>query len=636
MRFGFMRSAWRLWANLLAIIALILVTSASFAEGHYVDCPIDIKPGASWDPKPHFRTQKIRIGVIQFVSPSPYQSIIQATIDALKAHFGDDRVEIHRYTLNTLKTKVIDNEVDVFIASSGFFLSMLTHGARDLATAVTETYPDPNNNDGTAIVTLASRSDLQSLRDLQNQRLVTSSAIGFTGYYIPMGELYKAGLHPESTFKSERFIGAGVASLQAIEALKKNEADVAFLRLCLLEAYLKRHPEDTKLLKVLPPVEDKPSPTEACQRSTSLYPALTIASTPSASPDLSREVTKVLLSMPPTPQDKAYWGVATDYSRVQTLFKNLKLGPYLYLRNWTLERLWSEYSQYIIVLCALLILLLAHATRTTYLVRKRTESLTAAIEKQKELQTQVRHASERLEHMGRVGAISQLSTIFAHEIRQPLAALSLYTSTLQKFLTRAVKAPDTLETAMQITHRLEKELERADRIVEQVRGYAQSKHPKRESVNLRLALLRAISDLQVAKSLGTQITYQVEHQPHLRADPLEIELILLNLIKNACEAVGAQGHVHITLNQTDEYTSIEVCDDGPPLSDEAFSKLNEALHSTKSTGMGLGLSIVTTIVERMGGKITFKRHQKGDRFPTGLSALITFTHSTIIHTTKGA
>ena len=93
-------------------------------------------------------------------------------------------------------------------------------------------------------------------------------------------------------------------------------------------------------------------------------------------------------------------------------------------------------------------------------------------------------------------------------------------------------------------------------------------------------------------------------------DPLELELLVLNLVKNAVQALDAAegGTVTVTLARTDEFGAVlRVTDDGPTLSDEIFAKLLKVSESVKEGGLGLGLAIVRNIVDEHGATLTIER-----------------------------
>lgn len=570
--------------------------SAVSSASRFVDWAAN-KPGS---PK------KLRVGIVAFVRPAPNEEILEATVETLRKDFGSDFVEVKHYTLPQLAYAIQQGAIDIFMSSSGFYVRMTPYGARDLATAVSADYPNPNHSDGSAIIVLDRRRDLLRLADLKGSDLVTSTPTAFTGLQVPLGEFIRHNISPDGLFKSIHYLGGDAGMNAALPMLKSGEADVGIFRLCFLEEWLAKHPEDKGVFRVVNRM-DSPEHPERCMRSTSLYPAWTVATTKTTDPTLSRWVTRSLLQMKPLGDNRLAWGVATDYSSVSELFKALKIGPYEYLQHWTVQRILDEYGPFVMLACVLIIGLFLHAVRVTQLVRKRTADLTAALAKQKALEQEAKQAETRLENISRIGIVGQLSTIFAHEMRQPLGAISLYSYALKK-LASAGAVP--AEKARTILAKLDQQTERANDIVTRVRTYARSEATKTERFALGDAVERAVADLKSAGRYKASVVFGPMERAEIEADPLEIEIVAVNLIKNALQALDGQpgGRVIVSVTTEGAHALLCVMDNGFPISDEAYEALAAGRgESTKHHGPGLGLLIVRNILEKLGGRINYIR-----------------------------
>ncbi|WP_295479421.1 PhnD/SsuA/transferrin family substrate-binding protein [uncultured Sutterella sp.] len=546
----------------------------------------------------------VRFGVVKFVRPSPYEPIVGSTIKALEDMFGAENVIVRTYTLSELREAVRSRSVDVFLSSSGFYVRMQPIGAQALATVASRDYPDPNHNDGSTILVSAD-SSLRTLRDLKGARLVTSSPTAFTGLQLPLNVIQHAGYDPEKFFASTVFLGDGGRMREAIPKILAGEADVGFLRLCYLEEWLADHPEDRGRIRVVNRLDDPASAEpEACARSTPLYPSWVIASTPATAPQVSRLVARALLQMRPAGAKELFWSVATDYASVDKIFRELKIGPYAYLRDWTLDRFLAEYGEYLLIFVLLILGLAGHSIRVSQLVRIRTQHLGEALEAQKRLQHEARTANARIERMGRIGAVGQLSTIFAHEMRQPLAAISLYLFGLKKLVDGGRFNPEQMKS---IIAKLSEQTARADAIVARVRAYAKSETPKHVPVDLCEAAQKAISELVSTGRWHARINFVGPAPVRVLADPLEMELVAINLVRNALEAIEASpaGAVTVTVNEHKGEAELSVLNNGPVVTVETLRILESHGPSEKAQGLGLGLSIVRGILERLGGRLSF-------------------------------
>lgn len=525
----------------------------------------------------------LKVGVVKYVRPSPYEPIVEATIGALKRVFGTSNVIVTHYDLTGLSQAIREGEVDLFLSSSGFYVRMERYGARAAATVASNSYPNPNHNDGSTIVVSAARKSLNKLSDLKGAKLVLSSPQAFTGRQLAEHVLLKAGLNPETLFSSRVYLGDG----------KRLEGAIPMI------------------------LSERPEP---CMRSTALYPSWTVATTPATDPRVSRLVLRALFEMPPTFERGLYWSAATDYSSVDQVFHDLRIGPYAYLRDWTVRRLIDEYGTWILVFALLLLGLIFHSVRVSQLVRVRTAHLQEALHEQKRLQNNARAAAERVEHMSRVGAVGQLSTIFAHEMRQPLAAISLYVFGLKRLVQSGSMTPEKIEA---IAGKLETQTARADAIVNRVRAYAKSDKPVREAVSLVEAARKALRELTTTGRWHAAVSIAAREDVQCLADPLELELVAMNLIKNALEAVEGlpAGVVNIAVSEHNGKAELTVLNNGPAVPSELVERLNDRAasgSSSKKSGLGLGLSIVRSILERLGGRITFTALAGG-----GLAAVAT-------------
>lgn len=579
-------------------------------------------------PAPDVKT--LRVAIVAYVRPSPFEAIVEPTVEALRRQFGENVLEIRRYTLSQLAEAVEKREVDIFLSSSGFFLRMIPTGVRSLATVVSEDYPDPNHNDGSTLVVLNERDDLRTLADLQGTSLATSTRLGFTGRLVPMGEIYRAGFDPEHFFSQTLYLGGGTRVHEALDLLRRKSVDVANLRLCFIEEWLADHPEDTGRFRVINRKDTSvPGKPEACARSTDLYPSWTIATTAATDPNVSRLVTRVLLEMPPQGEKNLYWGVATDFGSIDRLFRDLKTGPYAYLRDWTVKRFLSEYREAIVLVVLLALGLVGHSVRVSQLVRRRTRLLVEALDTQERLKNEARDAGERLERLERIGVVGQLSTIFAHEMRQPLAAISLYSLGLRKIAQNAENSENggnaggvPAAKIIDVLEKLDRQTARADAIVTRVRSYAKRRGACRQAVALKDVVRSAVADLTVTGRWKSEIVATPLEDVTIEADPFEMELVAVNLIKNALESLEVQvtdgrfpskatPTVTVAVVATETQALLIVSDNGRPIEEDLLRRLAESAPSTKEEGLGLGLSIVRGIVESHAGRLTFERGGTG-------------------------
>lgn len=566
----------------------------------------------------------LNVAIVRYIRPSPHEPIIEPTIDALKKRFGGKRVRVTYLTMKELEEAIRNKKVDVFISSAGFYRFNVINGARDLATLASFTYPNPDKGDASSVIVRAD-TGFQSFSDLQAMRIAAPSAEGFTMLRVK-GELTHRGYDPDLFFSQVIYTGPDEAD-QSIDLLRTYRVQAAAVRLCWLEMRLREHPDEVGFWRVIEPKNDG----GACQASTDLYPSWIIATTPATDPEISRIVTQTVLSMPPNSAGQ-YWSVSTDLSSVDRLYQGLKVGPYRYLREWNARRIWNTFQIPIVLLIFFVVGLILHCMRVTQLVNHRTAELKLALERERKLKAQQLETNAQLTTLWRTGLVGRISSMVAHELRQPLSALDLYGKALLTLLTREKAS----EKALAALSGIIKQTERISSIAENVRSYAGISKTRRTAINLRDVVERSIATWRSSgHAEHVAITFTAPASVRVEANALEWELVSLNLIRNASEALAGRADARIIVQlyeKDDGGVRLSVGDNGPGLSDDRLALLGDPVKSEKANGLGLGLSIVQGIVENHGARIHFYNHPLG-----GFVAEIDLPPSLVLpHSEKGA
>jgi PAS domain S-box-containing protein len=220
--------------------------------------------------------------------------------------------------------------------------------------------------------------------------------------------------------------------------------------------------------------------------------------------------------------------------------------------------------------------------------------------------TERKRAEAELAHANRVATMGQLTASIAHEVNQPIAALLTNAGTAGRWLTRR---PPNLEKAAQLIERIISEAKRAADIVSRIRDFSQKAPGRKDLLGLNEAIVEVIG-LTRAKLSDYGVLLQTELAqglPLIQGDRVQLQQVMVNLIMNAAEAMSEVSHgpreLLITTRIEAGDVTVAVRDSGPGFSDNAFDKVFEAFYTTKSTGLGMGLSICRTIVEAHGGRL---------------------------------
>lgn len=552
----------------------------------------------------------VRIAVIAFALPSDNAAIAEATKKALSPLFSERGIELVFCTFESFETEVTSGRADIILGTAGHIRRLADYGLRPVATIVKPPAVNPNRNEGTAIVVRRDRSDLMTLGDLRGSILAANNPLGFTGYQIAMSEIARFDIDPDSFFRKTIFTGDARSTDAIAQLVVDRKADVGFLRLCAYEAFLRRHPEQRDILRVLEP---RSSPEITCAFSTELYPSFTVAVTAKIPPALSRQITMALFSMPPTSRG-SYWSVPTNFQSVDKVLKSLKLGPYAYLKERTVKDFVRQYYPWLILAASLVIGLMLHSWRAEVLARRRGELV-------RRLMATELAQSEKLAAMQRAGTVTQLSSMFAHELRQPLTTVALYSEGLVRQVKKGVISGERI---VEVAGKIADETHRASDIVESVRAYAKGRTQPRRRLDVRRLMAESVRLWKASPSATANCqTHWPPIGTAVTGNELELGLVFVNLLKNAQEAIAGRPEELIVFRaeRRDGAVLFEVADSGAPPDEKQLAALGSPLSSTKSEGLGLGLSIVSAIAEAHGGSIAFSAG-KGPVL-TGLCAVVT-------------
>lgn len=263
---------------------------------------------------------------------------------------------------------------------------------------------------------------------------------------------------------------------------------------------------------------------------------------------------------------------------------------YMSYQKKTLLEEMREHAAWVILAAAILIGMIWHSVAAERLVRRRSAELMETVKRQQ--------ASERMT------AVSQMSNIVAHELRQPLAAVTNFAMGVRRRIANGTLTADSLEFAL---GRILAENERASDIVEHVRDYARKRRRQITPVDLTQMSAKVVSSMR-ASNARVSFESEVPAGLFVEGDSLEIELVLRNLVKNAGEsAAQADGVPRVVLagERIGDEVVITVTDNGPVRTKAEIDAFLVPLRSEKSGGLGLGLAIVRRIIEAYGGTIVF-------------------------------
>jgi len=245
-------------------------------------------------------------------------------------------------------------------------------------------------------------------------------------------------------------------------------------------------------------------------------------------------------------------------------------------------------------------------------------TIDVSAQKQSDLQLQIQR--EEMAHLNRVALMGEMTASVAHELNQPLTAIANNAAAARRFLERGNINPALLQ---QLLQDMVADSQRAGEVIRGIRALVRKdKSVVRSVLNLNAVIadtLRLVgSDVLLRESV---VTTEMDHNlPQVEAAPVQIQQVLLNLIMNSLDAVEALPPVErrilvSTRSLNGESAEVSVRDFGAGLPKDRPEKVFDHFFSTKQTGMGMGLTIVRSIIEMHGGTISAENApDRGARF----------------------
>jgi len=240
------------------------------------------------------------------------------------------------------------------------------------------------------------------------------------------------------------------------------------------------------------------------------------------------------------------------------------------------------------------------------------------LSEQRRIEELSRASAERLQATARLATVGEMASLLSHELNQPLAAISSYATGSLNLLSfdREGPAPDsgTLRDISMAMHRIGEQAERAGRVIRSVNDFVRRRDQAREAIAPR-ALIDAVMPLigLQARKLNVEVRIRVDAGlPDALCDRTMVEQVLLNLARNGMQAMAQVGIPQRVLeigartapaDARGGWLEFRVCDRGPGIAPEVEAQLFTPFFTTKSEGMGLGLSLCRTVVEQHGGQL---------------------------------
>jgi two-component system sensor histidine kinase DctS len=234
------------------------------------------------------------------------------------------------------------------------------------------------------------------------------------------------------------------------------------------------------------------------------------------------------------------------------------------------------------------------------------------ITERKQAAERARQQQDRLQSTARLVAMGEMASSIAHELNQPLAAISSYCTGAANLLRSETPAAEVLPA-------LDKAVEQAQRagqVIRRIYGLARHSEDRFELIQFGERIDAALVLMEVdIRQKGIRVILDLQTQALVEGDPVLLEQALFNLIRNAAESMRDtapdQRQIAITLTCADNYVLLTIADRGCGIDASVAEKLFDPLFTTKAEGMGMGLAICRSVVENHRGRLSFEANPEG-------------------------
>ena len=209
--------------------------------------------------------------------------------------------------------------------------------------------------------------------------------------------------------------------------------------------------------------------------------------------------------------------------------------------------------------------------------------------------------------------LSELTVTLTHELNQPLTAIRANAQATQRLLARGAHAENLDDVLSDIVA----DATRSADLIRRLDALLRRRHLERSPVNVNQTVrdIQVIAGMEAQRRGATLVLQLAPGLPDVTGDSVQLQQVLLNLVRNAAEAMAsiepdARQVVVATSRTAPDQITVSVRDAGPPL-DAVFSRLFTQFYTTKPDGLGMGLAISRSIVEAHGGRLWGERHAGG-------------------------
>lgn len=558
--------------------------------------------------QPREDSNQVVVAIDNHIEPYLIDNFIAPTFDAINEAFnaeGKFLVLKHLDRL-TIEDLLQDGLIDFLISGPDFYANLLFDDrVKPMSMLWRPQASSPGHSMASTIVVRHDNDKLYTLNDIAHTgvKIEGVAKTSFAGFLAAQDPFAKMDYPFQLLFDSATF-ASSKSPLEVLNDVKYGYTDVGIVPACQIEYYMAKNLAHLSDFRVINP---QPVDELACQHSTQTFSSIVLSYQKDTNANMVLSMNNIVVGM--RLKDGVTWSLPDNPRSLYDMLYRLKLGPYSDITYSTLNRIFQENRMVFIMGIFLLVAGLFYNLIISVEVASRTRALQKTLTEKEALAKQQEQTNEYIARLERTGIVGQMSSMIAHELKQPLGTISNYTRGL---LRRIERHQADEETIVKILKEIEYHNDRAADIVDHVRSYVKSHDVKREDHNLRDIVNMSVETFKKSGRSQVPVRIEGEREAWVEVDDWEVELALINLLKNSADAfaevhparyVEGECLIRVRIEDHDDTWWIRVIDNAKLVTKEFTDEFFTHLETTKAHGLGLGLSIVSSLAERHAGRV---------------------------------
>ncbi len=543
----------------------------------------------------------------------------QPMMDYLSQSVPGTRFEVVPVDFNEMSRQLMNHELQFIVTNPGQYLNLSNQFPLSwLATMKSHMHGGATFAIGSTII-VRNDSQIYTLKDLEGKNLVASDPQALGGYQAAIGLLHKMGYSPESYLGSLRFLGFPLEPI--VYQVRDGTVDAAITPFCTLEEMVEDGLVKREDFRVIHPTMP---PGYECLVSTQLYPNWSFAAAETVPPNITQKITQALYALPADHpaaiQAKTLgWTAPISQLKVIQLFKELQLKAPPPPLHYTVLKWIERNKEWGLAILIIFLVSTVYHLWLEYKFRQKNDFLIDA-------ERQLKDKALQVERMKSAAILGEIGSGLAHELNQPIAAITQYSEGgMMQLNSRGESDSDLYELLAKINA----QSTRAGSVVHRIRGLLKRRTSSYQALCLDELVTNALALFKLEfQQQNIILTQNVNGEPYpLLGDEVGLSQVLANLIKNSLDALNGRScegdkRLQISLSYTEQQVMLQVVDNGSGLKGKA-QDLMASFYSTKDDGLGLGLAICCDVIRQHKGEFSIDNISSDSDFPWQQGCVVT-------------